>query len=55
MAKIVWPMKTLNPYYLAPKPFSKMVEGLDDFAWSSVSINAYTYAYVTGENQALAK
>ena len=28
----VWPMKTLDSDYLAPKQFSKMAEGSDDFA-----------------------
>ena len=27
----VWPIKTLDPDYLAPKQFSKMAEGSDDF------------------------
>ena len=27
----VWPVETLNPEYLAPKQFSKMAEGSDDF------------------------
>ena len=40
----VWPMKTLNPDYLAPTQFSKMAEGSDDFACSC----AYAYTYIVG-------
>jgi len=34
----VWPMKTLNPDYLAPTQFSKMAEGSDDFACACVCV-----------------
>ena len=31
-------MKTLDPDYLAPKQFSKMAEGSDDFAYACVHV-----------------
>ena len=34
----VWPMKTLDPDYLAPKRCSKMAEGSDDFACACVCV-----------------
>ena len=34
----VWPMKTLDPDYLAPKQFSEMTDGWDNFATNFVSI-----------------
>ena len=34
----VWPMRTLDPDYLAPKQFSKMAEGSDDFAVDCVFV-----------------
>ena len=34
----VWPLKTLDPDYLARKRFSKMPEGWNDFAYACAGI-----------------
>ena len=34
----VWPIKTLDPDYHAPKQFPKLVEGSDDFACACVCV-----------------
>ena len=61
-------MKTLDPDYLAPKQFSKMAKGSDDFACASVCVEFRLFslgsslllglelalaACVAGENQAI--
>ena len=35
---VVWPMKTLDSDYLAPKQFAKVPKGLDDFLCACVCV-----------------
>ena len=39
----VWPMKTLEPDYLAHKQFSKTADGSDDFARACVCVEFFTW------------
>ena len=52
----VWPMKTLDPDYLAPEQFSKMAEGVfvfaSNFVFTWVIPIASVCAYIASEKQA---